>query len=116
MYRYPDLYQPHVPGNYAAYCARMQQLTTWGDHVTLQAAADAYGVRILVLTSWRDSEVVEVVPRQQQSEKMLYLSFWGGSHYNSVYQRGVGMGGGSSSGVKVLGSKKLGRLSQLLFP
>ncbi len=113
MYRFPDLYKPHVAGNYAEYCANMQYLATWGDHITLQAAADAYGVRILVLTSWRDSEVVEVVPRQQSSEKIVYLSFWGGSHYNSVYQRGIASSGARG---KLLGSKTLGRLSQLLFP
>lgn len=109
MYRHPELYREHIPSDYAAYCRSMQNLTTWGDHVTLQAAADAYGLRIMVLTSWRDSEVVEVVPRGAcDSERVLYLSFWGGSHYNSVYQASV-------TEHKVLGSTRLGALQRLLF-
>lgn len=109
MYQHPELYRQHVPGDYAAYCRSMQNLSTWGDHVTLQAAADAYGLRIMVLTSWRDSEVVEVVPRGVgcDSDRILYLSFWGGSHYNSVYQAGTDL--------KLLGSTRLGRLQRMLF-
>merc|ERR1719464_771305 len=34
------------------YTARMAVVGQWGDHVTLQALADAYGVRIVFLTSF----------------------------------------------------------------
>ncbi len=34
------------------YLADMAQPTTWGDHVTLKAAADLYGLRIMLVTSF----------------------------------------------------------------
>lgn len=55
----------------------MQQFGTWGDHVTLQAVADTFGVRIAIMTSYQDSCVVEIQPQGQiQSQRVLYLSFW----------------------------------------
>lgn len=75
--QYPHLYYEYIPENYQAYCQKMNQFGTWGDHVTLQAAADAFGVRIVIMTSYRDSCVVEIQPQGQvQSQRILYLSFW----------------------------------------
>ncbi len=55
----------------------MQQFGTWGDHVTLQAVADTFGVRIAIMTSYQDSCVIEIQPQGQvQSQRVLYLSFW----------------------------------------
>jgi hypothetical protein len=39
-----------VPDDYRTYVDKMARDGTWGDHLTLQAAADAYGVRIMVIT------------------------------------------------------------------
>lgn len=55
----------------------MQQFGIWGDHVTLQAVADTFGVRIAIMTSYQDSCVIEIQPQGQiQSQRVLYLSFW----------------------------------------
>lgn len=55
----------------------MQQFGTWGDHVTLQAVADTFGVHIAIMTSYQDSCVVEIKPQgQTHSQRVLYLSFW----------------------------------------
>ncbi len=55
----------------------MQQFGTWGDHVTLQAVADTFGVRIAIMTSYQDSCVIEIQPQgETQSQRVLYLSFW----------------------------------------
>ena len=55
----------------------MQQFGTWGDHVTLQAVADAFGVRIAIMTSYQDGCVVEIQPHGLvKSQRILYLSFW----------------------------------------
>lgn len=35
----PERYSMYVPGEYQQYCAEMAKSSTWGDHVTLQAAA-----------------------------------------------------------------------------
>ncbi|KAK2974737.1 hypothetical protein RJ640_007164 [Escallonia rubra] len=45
----------------------------WGDHVTLQAAADSYGVKIFVITSFKDTCSVEILPRVQKSKRGPFL-------------------------------------------
>ena len=65
-------------------------LTSRGDHVTLQAAADAYGVPINILTSYQNSCFVNLTPRPERvSDRALYLSFFAEVHYNSLYPAGV---------------------------
>ena len=74
---FPNLYQEYIPEDYQGYCHHMQQFGTWGDHVTLQAVADAFGVRIAIMTSYQDGCVVEIQPQcQVKSQRVLYLSFW----------------------------------------
>jgi hypothetical protein len=60
----------------------------WGDHVTLQAAADYYGVKISLITSFKDTCFIEIVPTEQKSKREMYLSFWAEVHYNSIYPIG----------------------------
>ncbi|XP_031483537.1 OVARIAN TUMOR DOMAIN-containing deubiquitinating enzyme 12-like isoform X2 [Nymphaea colorata] len=60
----------------------------WGDHVTLQAAADWYGVKICVFTSFKDTCFIEILPSVQKSERVIFLSFWAEVHYNSIYPEG----------------------------
>jgi OTU-like cysteine protease len=74
--KHAELYRMYVPGEYRLYCERMARDGEWGDHVTLQALADAYGVRMHVITSYRDSGFVVVEPRQVLSRRALFLSFW----------------------------------------
>ncbi|KAL6574859.1 hypothetical protein OROMI_012144 [Orobanche minor] len=96
---HPEIYEGYVPMEYADYLKRMSKtpmmliyLVTrsgeWGDHVTLQAAADSYGVKILVVTSFKDTCYIEILPKDQQSKRVIYLSFWAEVHYNSIYPHG----------------------------
>jgi hypothetical protein len=48
----------------------------WGDHVTLQAAADYYGVKISLITSFKDTCFIEIVPKQHKSKRGHYNSFF----------------------------------------
>lgn len=66
------------------FAARQSRADTWGDHVTLQAAADAFGCSICVLTSYDDEGVVELDPAVRTTERTLWLSFWAEVHYNSL--------------------------------
>ena len=45
-----------------------------------QAAADYFGVRIAVLSSFPDSCFLELEPRQASSSRVLWLSFWAEVH------------------------------------
>jgi len=96
---------------YSNYCDDMASDGTWGDHVTLQAAADLYGAQITVVTSYLDNGVLEITPTRTSSwnnksgdasppddgknsswsekfgERNLWLSFWAEVHYNSVYPK-----------------------------
>ena len=77
--------------NYAAYLRNMSKLGSWGDHVTLQAASDAYGLPFCVITSYRDNFVLEIQPEKLKAanaEKVLWISFWSEVHYNSLYEIG----------------------------
>lgn len=113
----------------------------WGDHVTLQAAADwvqffspyflayvflhssilpylwQFGVKVFIITSFKDTCYIEILPQVQKSDRSMYyfcalihilcllyqtpfftclsrfnaaifLSFWAEVHYNSIYPLG----------------------------
>jgi hypothetical protein len=78
-------YAPYVPEDFDAYVESMAKDTAWGDHITLQAAADAYGVRMCVISSYRDNFLVEITPKTARSARVCWISFWAEVHYNSVY-------------------------------
>ncbi|GFH16550.1 OTU domain-containing protein, partial [Haematococcus lacustris] len=104
-------YSPFVPDSgYDSYCADMGKQGTWGDHVTLQAAADHFGLRINVLSSYPDTAVLTILPESTKSQRVLWLSFWAEVHYNSLYPRHDPPVKAPSPSRKILGSKMLGRL------
>mmetsp|Transcript_60913 Transcript_60913/g.145166 ORF Transcript_60913/g.145166 Transcript_60913/m.145166 type:complete len:196 (-) Transcript_60913:217-804(-) len=80
----PGRYQGFVLGSFEGYIRDMLSDGCWGDHVTLQAAADVFGLRIHVLTDNMTDAFIEVIPQAQKSSKVLRLSFWSEVHYNSV--------------------------------
>lgn len=88
----PELYSPYVPGqSYDAYVEEIAGFGAWGDHVTLQALADALGVRVVVVTSFTQEAILEIRPRkdqQQSSGRVLWLSFCAEVHYSSLYPKG----------------------------
>ncbi|KZV25387.1 hypothetical protein F511_07271 [Dorcoceras hygrometricum] len=82
------LYESYVPMKYKSYIKSMKRLGGWGDHVTLQAAADRFEVKICLVTSFRDTGYIEILPKDVTPTKELWLSFWSEIHYNSLYQAG----------------------------
>lgn len=80
-----SLYEGYVPMKYKQYCKKMKKSGEWGDHVTLQAAADKFAAKICLLTSFRDTCFVEIVPQYQTPQREIWLSFWSEVHYNSLY-------------------------------
>uniref|UniRef100_A0A5B7AXF3 ubiquitinyl hydrolase 1 n=1 Tax=Davidia involucrata TaxID=16924 RepID=A0A5B7AXF3_DAVIN len=85
---HPELYEGYVPMAYDDYLKNISKTGEWGDHVTLQAAADSYGVKIFVITSFKDTCYVEILPHIQKSKRTIFLSFWAEVHYNSIYPEG----------------------------
>ena len=79
-----EIYAQFVPANYDMYCTRMSG-KSWGDNVTVQAAADYYGVQINLITSSEDSILVQIHPREPKSSRVLWLAYVGGVHFNSLY-------------------------------
>ncbi|KAL3653009.1 hypothetical protein CASFOL_002690 [Castilleja foliolosa] len=84
----PEIYEGYVPMAYEHYLSKMSKSGEWGDHVTLQAAADSYGMKIFVITSFKDTCYIEILPNVQKSERVIFLSFWAEVHYNSIYPEG----------------------------
>ncbi|RVX06834.1 hypothetical protein CK203_014966 [Vitis vinifera] len=41
----------------------------WGDHITLQAAADRFAAKICLLTSFRDTCFIEIIPQYQAPKR-----------------------------------------------
>jgi hypothetical protein len=80
-----EAYSVFVPEDFDSYVREMSRATTWGDHITLQAAADAYGVAMCVISSYKDNFVIEIQPTAKRSERVLWISFWAEVHYNSIY-------------------------------
>lgn len=80
-----DIYEGYVPMAYDDYLKNMAKVGEWGDHVTLQAAADLYGIKVFVITSFKDTCYIEIVPSILRSNRVIFLSFWAEVHYNSIY-------------------------------
>ncbi|KAJ8759736.1 hypothetical protein K2173_009837 [Erythroxylum novogranatense] len=85
---FKKLYEGYVPMNYKSYLKQMKKSGEWGDHVTLQAAADRFGAKICLVTSFRDTSYVEIMPNGKNPTKEVWLSFWSEVHYNSLYASG----------------------------
>uniref|UniRef100_A0A803MMM9 ubiquitinyl hydrolase 1 n=1 Tax=Chenopodium quinoa TaxID=63459 RepID=A0A803MMM9_CHEQI len=81
-----SLYENYVPMKYKHYYKKMAKNGEWGDHITLQAAADKFAVKICLLTSFRDTCFIEIVPQYQAPKRDAWLSFWSEVHYNSLYE------------------------------
>ncbi|KAJ4914693.1 Uncharacterized protein Rs2_00243 [Raphanus sativus] len=79
-----EMYEGYVPMAYNDYLKTMKRNGEWGDHVTLQAAADWFGVRMFVITSFKDTCYIEILPHLQKSNRLICLSFWAEVHYNSI--------------------------------
>ncbi|GFP96553.1 hypothetical protein PHJA_001799400, partial [Phtheirospermum japonicum] len=46
------------------------------------------GIKIVVVTSFKDTYYIKILPKDQQSNRVIYLSFWAELHYNSIDTHG----------------------------
>jgi hypothetical protein len=74
---------------WATYTTYMSRNGTWGDHITLLAAAEVYGVNIGIISNVDDNGtgnyVTSIHPRSKKPTKTINLSHWHEMHYNSLY-------------------------------
>lgn len=47
-----------------------------------------FGVKIVVITSEKEVDSMEIVPKSLTLERVVYLSYLAGVHYNSIYLKG----------------------------
>ncbi|KAL9266540.1 OVARIAN TUMOR DOMAIN-containing deubiquitinating enzyme 12-like protein [Drosera capensis] len=64
-----SLYEGYVPMKYRSYCKKMAKSGEWGDHITLQAAADKFAAKICLLTSFRETCFIEIAPQCQEYKR-----------------------------------------------
>ncbi|XP_043816188.1 OVARIAN TUMOR DOMAIN-containing deubiquitinating enzyme 11 isoform X2 [Manihot esculenta] len=62
---FKKLYEGYVPMKYRSYLKKMKKPGEWGDHVTLQAAADRFEAKICLVTSFRDTCYIEITPKDK---------------------------------------------------
>lgn len=82
-----DHYAPFVHEPFARYLERMARDGEWGDHVTLQAASDTFGVQINVFTDMPEAPLVEVLPAggvTNPTHQPLCLTFLTEIHYDAA--------------------------------
>ncbi|KAG5397949.1 hypothetical protein IGI04_019763, partial [Brassica rapa subsp. trilocularis] len=63
------LYEGYVPMKYRHYTRKMKKPGEWGDHVTLQAAADRFEAKICLVTSFREQSYIEILPHNKNPLK-----------------------------------------------
>lgn len=92
MKTYSDDYSPFVIDEpWDKYLERMAKNQVWGDHLTLQAAADFYGTTINIISSFENNAYLTIRPckrgRGGMTRRTIWLSFWAEVHYNSLYHK-----------------------------
>jgi hypothetical protein len=82
-----DVYKAFVEGPYDAYVTEMGKDTTWGDNVTLQAAADTFNAVITLSTDFADQPSIVVRPQRiamaNTPAQEVALTFTVECHYSS---------------------------------
>ena len=79
-------YSAFVPESYDAYIEIMGLDGNWGDHLTLIAASNVYGLEIRVYTSYDGNWERVIRPTDDGNiRRAIQLSFYAELHYNSVY-------------------------------
>ncbi|CAA7051997.1 unnamed protein product [Microthlaspi erraticum] len=78
--------QYHI--QFKEYVQDMSNDSEWGDDITLRAAADVYGVKIVVIASYKDIPSFVILPKsQKEPDKVIHLSYLEGAHYDSIHLR-----------------------------
>ncbi|XP_024031717.1 uncharacterized protein LOC21396225 isoform X2 [Morus notabilis] len=86
-----DLVERRVQGDgNCQFRALSDQLYRSAEHhgFVRQQIVEQYGVKVFVITSFKDTCSIEILPHAQKSNRVIFLSFWAEVHYNSIYPEG----------------------------
>ncbi|KAH8095877.1 thiol-dependent ubiquitin-specific protease [Aureococcus anophagefferens] len=73
-----------VDADFDGFVRRMAKDAEWGDNVTLQAAADAYG-STRASTSYAERGILRVEPKAPPAHaRTIWVAFWAEVHYSSI--------------------------------
>ncbi|EGC36182.1 hypothetical protein DICPUDRAFT_78170 [Dictyostelium purpureum] len=72
--------------NWNKYCNQMARRGTWGDHLTLIAAAEVYKSKITIISSIESNSsfFIEIVPSSIENDRAIILSHHAEEHYGSI--------------------------------
>ncbi|XP_019100745.1 PREDICTED: OTU domain-containing protein 5-A-like [Camelina sativa] len=103
---HPKMYKEFINNmSFSEYVKNMSKNSEWGDEVTIKAAADLYVVKIVLVTSIKQTPLIEFLPKsQKEPDRVIHLSYLSGIHFNSIHQK-KDPGFGSAS-MKKLHRKK----------
>ena len=72
-------------GGLDAYITKMGRDSEWGDHVTLQAFANAYETSIDIISDYSGDECMTIVPGEGLLiQRQIQICFYAEIHYDSV--------------------------------
>lgn len=80
-------YEPFFePGDFDPWLEEMRKSKTWGDELTLRAAADIFNCTIHVITSNESNWHLVYVPAKGKPIRRLFLTYIRPIHYNSIHR------------------------------
>lgn len=88
-------FAPFFPGDaFSEYCASMRMPGTWGDELTLRAAADLLKAKVYVITSEPENWLLQYDPPEPDpaskkapagsAERCLFVTYISPIHYNTI--------------------------------
>lgn len=80
------MFEPYVgdAADFDEYLFAMSKNKTWGDELTLRAAADGFGVEIHIITTEPENYLLTYGPVVTKLSRKLFLSYISPIHYNTV--------------------------------
>jgi hypothetical protein len=82
-----DFLEP-IHASWEEYCDYIEGDTNWGDHLSLVALCNLFGVKVVILGSQKESPVTVLEPAKARTRATehdhILLSHWHERHYNSL--------------------------------
>ena len=89
MRMHQDAFAPFVGSDedFRIYLSDMEKEKTWGDELTLRAAADAFNIKIHIITTESENYLLHYDPESVGTtavKRHVFLSYVSPIHYNTI--------------------------------